>query len=273
MSDKDFNDEQRVELGDLQPLYRRLSEYDVPEPNSARLLAKLTPLLPKQAETTPAIKHRGFGDWLRLAWAQTQLVEMPFWLSSVMLTLVGLVLALSDNSDLIMLWLVLLSPLLAAAGVGYIFRPATHTLWELERLSHVQPFELLYARLALILLWNVTLAGALMLMIWSQHSQIILWRLLLIWFGPMIGLTGLALFCSVRWNTFVGVVMPMIAWAGIVFLGWRDMVLSLPVEMTASQSIIMQIGMSNSLLLIALVSLIGGLVLVAASGRWVTQWR
>ncbi len=66
----------------------------------------------------------------------------------------------------------------------------TRTLWELERLSRYQPFELLYARVAVILLLDVALAVVLLLVVWSQGAQIVLWRLLLTWFGPMIGLAG-----------------------------------------------------------------------------------
>jgi hypothetical protein len=273
MTDNDFTPEQRAELGDVQPLIQHLAHYDVPEPDSVRLLTTLKPLLKARRETeTPILEfqQRSFRDWLRLAWAQTELLEGPFWWSSLLLSAVGLFLGLSYGSAFTILCLVFLSPLIAAAGVAYIFRPATRTIWELERLSLVQPFELLYARLALILMMNILLAIGLMLAVWSQGAQLILWRLLLIWFGPMIGMTGIALFCSVRWTTIAGMVAPMAIWLGMIALGWRETVFS---NTMTTATLIAQIDTSNALLLTALTAFIVGLVCLYESGRWVTRWR
>lgn len=275
MMDHDLTPEQRAELGDLQLLYQRLAQYDVPEPDSTQLLATLTPLLAErhEAELTAEPQRRRIHDWLRLAWTQTALLEAPFWLSSVLLTLIGLFLGLSYSSVFTMLCLVFLSPLLAVASVAYIFRPATRTLWELERLSRVQPFELLYARLALILLLNTGLALALLLASWTQGLQLILWRLLLLWFGPMIGLTGIALFCSVRWNIVAGVVSPMVAWSVMIALGWRELILNIHIEFLTPSTLITFINISNTLPLIAVIALIMGIILFYEAGRWVAKWR
>ena len=100
----------------------------------------------------------------------------------------------------------------------------------------------------------------------------VLWRLLLIWFGPMIGLTGMALFCSVRWNTITGIIAPMVAWATMIALGWRDVVLNTRFDPLTTSGLLRHIGTSNSLLLLALVALIGGLVLLYKSSQWVVKW-
>jgi hypothetical protein len=277
MSDNDFSPEQRAELGDLQPLYQRLQQYAVPEPDSARLLAALTPLLAEhsaaQHTAAPLPTQRGFRAWLRLAWAQTALLEAPFWWSSILLTLIGLFLGFNYSSVFTMVCLIFLSPLLAVGGVAYIFRPATRTLWELERLSHVQPLELLYARLALILLLNIGMAVVLLLAAWTQSLHIILWRLLLIWFGPMVGLAGLALFCSVRWNVVAGVVAPMTAWFAIIALGWREIILNTRIDLWTSNMLVAFIDVSNVLLLISIIALVAGIVLFYEAGRWVTKWH
>jgi hypothetical protein len=216
------------------------------------------------------IPRRGVRAWVRLARAQIELLEPPFWWSSLLLSALGLCLALGYGSTAAILCLVLLSPLIASAGVAYLFRPATHTLWELERLSPVQPFELLYARLALILLMNIALAIALLLVVWSHNTQMILWRLLLIWFGPMIGMSGIALFCSVRWNTIAGVIAPIAVWVGLIVVGWRDTILS---TTPTTAALVSQIDTSNVLLLSASMVLILGLWLFYESGRWVIRWH
>ena len=66
MMDHDLTPEQRAELGDLRPLLERLKSHDVPEPDSARLLAVLRPFLAEEQrpETVPDFKEhqRGFRD-------------------------------------------------------------------------------------------------------------------------------------------------------------------------------------------------------------------
>lgn len=273
MIENDLTPEQRAELGDLQPLYDRLATYDAPESDQSRLLATLKPLLVQSSEAEqPVVRLERFGwqDWLRLAWAQTTLIETPFWGSSVLLTLIGLTLGMSYGSATTTLWLFFLSPLIAVSGVAYIFRPATRTLWELERLSRYQPFELLYARLVVILLLNVALALALLLVIWTQGAQIVLWRLLLIWFGPMIGLMGVALFCSVRWNTLAGVIVPMALWCLMIVLGWRENIFSL---FPAAERVIAELGTSNTPLLVAVVAFVCGILLMVEAGRQVERWH
>ena len=109
MTENDLTPEQRAELGDLQPVYERLAAYDAPEPDHDRLLATLKPLL----APPPVVKPGRFGwhDWLRLAWAQTALLEMPFWGASVLLTLLGLALGVGYGGATAALCLFFLSPL------------------------------------------------------------------------------------------------------------------------------------------------------------------
>lgn len=249
-------------------LFERLKKYDVPEPDSQRLLAVLRPVMVKPAR----VKAR---EWLRLAGMQVALLEAPFWWSSILLIALGLLVVASSGGDTAAVLLVLVSPLVAAGGTAYIFRPATRTLWELEQLSRVHPLELLYARLALILAFNIALALVLLIAAWSQGLQIVLWRLLLIWFGPMIGLTGLALFLSVRWNVIAGSVVPLVLWSVFIVIGLQETVINTPLEMNGLNRIIVTASGSNLLLITALAALIGGIALFYLSGRSVMdeQWR
>ena len=168
MIDDDLTPQQRAELGDMNPLYERLSQYDVREPDDAQLLAALTPLVALRRLTEPEFvpERRGFREWLQLAGMQTELLGASFWWSTALLTLIGLLIGVGDGSGMATILLVLTSPLIAVAGVAYIFRPATRTLWELERLSRIHPLELLYARLALILVLNVALVLLLLVVVW-----------------------------------------------------------------------------------------------------------
>ena len=277
MIEHDLSPEERAELGDVQPLIARLEQYAVAEPDTGRLLAAITPLLEKQRTElplpVPMFPRRGVRDWLRLAWAQMSLLEAPFWWSSGLVMLIGVLLSIGVGGAEATLCLVVLSPLIAVIGVAYLFRPATHTLWEFEQLSQVQPLEFLYTRLALILGLTGTVALLLLLVVWTQGLQIVLWRLLLIWFGPMLGVVGIALFCSVRWNNFAGVIAPMLVWGLLVFGGWREIVLATSIDIPNASTIIAHLSLSSTLPLLAAIVLIAGLFLIYESGRSLTQWH
>lgn len=273
MIDDDLTPEERAELGDLNPLYDRLNQHVLPEPDSSHLLSQLTPLLQKHAVPVPPIQesqHRtGFRAWLRLAWAEAKLFEGSFWLSSVLLTLIGVILGVGYGGDSLMLVLVFVAPFIALIGVAYIFRPATQTLWEMEQFSLYHPVQLLYARIIVILVVNAAVALVLMLMAWSQGVQLILWRLLLLWFGPLMGFMGLALFCTLRWNRVAGWGVPIIVWAAISFSSWRQIVL----DMTWANPIpymMRYIQTSDSLLSVALLMFVLGVIAIHAAGREVS---
>lgn len=269
MIEHDLSSDERDELGDMQPLIARLEQYDIAEPDTARLLSALTPLVEKRQPRT--IPHRGMREWLRLAWAQMMLLEAPFWWSSVLVTAIGMLLGFGIGAAEATLSLLVLSPLIAVAGVAYLFRPATRTLWEFEQLSPVQPLEFLYARLALILSLTSLLALLLLTLIWVDGVQIVLWRLLLIWFGPMLGLVGIALFCSIRWNGYAGVIAPMLLWGSLILVGWRDTVLATAIDLPDATTIIAHLNLSSTIPLLAAAALLLGLLLIYESGRSITQ--
>lgn len=259
--------EQQTELGDLRQLEAALQTYEPPEPDTERLLVGLQPLMPQPgtSQPDPALK-----DWryrLRLAHMQLSLVDGTFWWVSVLLLGLGILLLIASGG-IIAGFFALISPLLAVAGTAYVFRPETRSLREFELLSAVKPLELLYTRLLLILVYNTGLALTLILLAWSQDTQLVLWRLLLIWFGPMVGLTGLALYALLRWNLLVGVMLPMSSWILLLFVGWRDTVLqtrNLAISVEVLSQVVTQ---SDTFMLASILALVAGIILVWQSGRW-----
>lgn len=303
--------DQREALGDLNAVEQFLArDTTAPDaikaPDTARLLASLQPML--DAETQPdKARHRGFkpqvttveddlensfaarptkrglvaevSNLLRLARAQTSLLEAPFWWSSILLLLIGVGVGYAGGGAAgVIVLFVVFAPLLAAGGVAYLFRPATRGLWDLERISPVQPLELLYARLTLILAFNVALALVLLPFAWNQAP---IWRLLLAWLGPMIGLTGLALYLSVRWHTLAGTVVPLGLWCALVMFGWQRGVMFMPIltsdptHISAIDTPFLRIldllSHSNAVLLGAILALAVGLTLYWQAGQWVRR--
>lgn len=294
--------EERAELGEIDAVAERLNTYTVPEPDSARLLAALKPgalkpiveqraaervnrslrlagdSIPQQDERMGGQRKplsAALRDWLRLARLQTKVVEASFWWACLLVIGIGALIAASTADALTTLLLILSSPLIAILGVAMLFRPATRTLWELEQFGTFQPFELLYVRLALILLVNLAGVSLLLFVAGTQGLQIVLWRLLLIWLGPMIGLTGIALFASLRWNSAVGLAAPLVVWAGTMVLGWRESILDLRPTPTfdAAQQLIALVSGSPLLLAASAALLVIGVVCIIESGRQASQWR
>jgi hypothetical protein len=264
-----LDEAQRLELGDLKNLVELLESEKVPEPGTdehVRLLSALKPYLPIPSVAQP----RSMGNWLHLARSQLILFESSFWLAGALILLLGLFLTAIDGRELLPLAFVLLSPLLAAAGVAYAFRPETRTLGELERLTATGAAELLYTRLALVLAFNLLISFFLLLLIWLEGPQVVLWRLALAWLGPMLALTGLALYITIRWGSLVGAILPLGLWGSLALLGWREALLRAAEGMTPAAWLLLEVSRSDPALIGSLLACIVGLGLLVLAGRAVT---
>lgn len=246
---------QRNELGDIGRLEDQLNMYAVPAaPDAGPLLAKLKPIVP----ATHSGLQRDARRWLGLMWAQSTLFEAPFWIASALTFAIGLIVGFARGFAAI--GFIYIAPILAALGVAYAFRPATRGLWELEKISPVNPIELLYARLMLVLLVNTVIAFGLMAVIWLQTPQIVLWRLILAWAGPMLALTGVALYTSIRWGAVIGIATPLIIWMSFVALSWRAIVISSSSIQLSTEQLLNTIDTQPDVLL--------GSVIALALGVW-----
>jgi hypothetical protein len=268
----ELDEAQRQELGDLSALAHFLETDALPDPGPeehARLLAALEPYL--TVSTIP--QPRRLGNWLRLARGQLVLFESSFWLSGALVLLLGLFLTIIEGRELLPLAFVLLAPLLAATGVAYAFRPETRSLGELERLTATGVVELLYVRLALVLAFNLLISLLLLLLIWLEGPQVVLWRLALVWLGPMLALAGLALYTTVRWGSLVGAILPLALWGGLALLGWREALLRAAEGMTPAAWLLLGINHSNTALISSILACLVGLGLLGLAGRTVSEER
>jgi hypothetical protein len=261
---------QREALGDLDELVDLLAAYDAPpDPGPqehARLLAALDCHLPAPylREAEPRWNLRA---WLELAWSQARLLSAPFWWASGLVLLLGLATALLEGEGLLVLTFLFLTPVLAAAGVAYAFRPETRTLWELERLTAVNPLELLYVRLLLILACDTLLSLLLLGVAWLQVPQVVLWRLLLAWLGPMLALAGTALYATVRGGPTLGAVVPLGLWGAFLLVGWWQVVQRAVEVQHVPGWLLVQVNTSPRLPLVGLLSATAGLFLFWQAGR------
>ncbi len=212
-----LTDEQKHELGDLSAIGEAMARYVAPEPSAAdtaRLIGRLRPLT-EQAVPEPLPLPPARVGWLRLVAAQVAVLEPGFLWATALLLGLGVTVAFGVKGSLLVPFL-LASPVFAAAGVAYLFRPQARSLWELELASPAHPLELLYARLGLVSAANLALVLVLLAGLWLQEPRLVLWRLAVTWLGPMVGLSGLALYGSVRFGAVPGVILPMGLWACLV---------------------------------------------------------
>jgi hypothetical protein len=264
-----LDEAQRQELGDMLKVAHFLASDVLPDPESeqlARALAALTPYLPAPAVSRPF----GLRTLFRLARSQLVLFETSFWLAGLLILIIGLLMAVVDGRELLPLAFVLLSPLLAATGVAYAFRPETRSLAELERLTATGPLELLYTRLALILGFNLLVALLLLTLIWLEGPQVALWRLTLAWLGPLLTLTGLALYVTIRWGALAGVILPLGLWGSLALLGWREAFLQAAEGIHFSAWLLSSIASSTPVLIGSTLACVLGLGLLVMAGRMIT---
>ena len=203
-----------------------LDGYDAPPaPNKAQLIARLKPLVEARQnvhEQTPLISNWHLRAWLALMGAQVTLLEPPVWIALFIMATLGVIIGLFADAGTLPMLFTWAAPVLGAAGVAYAYRPATKGLRELERISPVHPIELLYARLIPVLVCNGVLALILLSLIVIRTPDLVLWRIVLVWFGPLLGLTGLALYSAVRWGSAVGVAVPVLSWGALNLFGWTQ---------------------------------------------------
>ncbi|MDI3339811.1 MAG: hypothetical protein QJR03_04690 [Sphaerobacter sp.] len=269
--------EERAALGDLGPLAARLAAYDAPEPDpadTAGLIARLAPLVAARAEPQGDLVWddapvTGARHWLALARAQLALVDHAvLWAGALVLAL-GLLVAGIGLGGLLSLAFALGAPVLAAAGVAYAFRPAGRTLAEIERISPVTPLELLYVRLGLVLAGNLTLALALLAVVWIEEPRLVLWRLVLLWLGPMLGLAGGALYTAARWGMVAGLTAPLGAWGTLVLLAWQGVLAPVMPQAHQPEEVLLHLSQAPGVLAATLVLLVAGLVLLWQGTRLV----
>lgn len=214
----------------------------------------------------------GAGYWVQLAWSQTRFVDGPFWWATGLVMALGILVILLTQSGPLPALFVLVSPVLAALGVAYAFRPTARSLWEIERASPIRPLELLYARLGLVLTFNLSLSLVLLGLVAAQQPRTILWRLVLAWLGPMLMLAGSALYAAVRWGAAAGVGLPAVLWVGM--MTWishvagqgRGGLLVVP----SLDRLVTAISRFDMVPAVSLLLAAVGLALIRRGGRWIS---
>jgi len=143
--------------------------------------------------------------------SQVPLIRAEIWLSSALVTLLGIIVALFlENVNTIYV----LAPFISAAGVAYIYGLKNDPALELTLATPVSAQQILLARLALVFGYNILLILASSMFFLLVNGQIaqFSWAVLLDWMAPMAFLSSLALFCSLLWGSINGMVIAYALW-------------------------------------------------------------
>ena len=154
---------------------------------------------------------------LRLAWTQAPMLRSAFWLVSAGIWAAGALMLLSGLPLSQTLVLQAIGPLLAYTGVAIAFRGVDRRALELELACPPSFLQLALARLAVTLCYDVLLgllASALLSA--SDHGELL--TLIGDWLMPLLLVTGLGLFLSLRLRFLPAVSLAYGAWLAFLAL-------------------------------------------------------
>lgn len=208
------------EAAELAPELMLLKRWSAPVPTRAeteQLIEHLMPYIPAVSPVRRALRERRRSLWDDFAWMvelariQVSILRPSFWLLSVLVALLGALLLVPRTTSHDALVLLALGPLWSYLSALSVFRSAELNVLELELACPPSPRQLMIARLAVVLGYDVLLGMGLSGLLFTQGEA----RLLTFtsyWLAPLFLVAGVTLLLSLR--------MPVTRAASIAYGGW-----------------------------------------------------
>jgi hypothetical protein len=209
---EDFGDEAERFL----PVVRELGQ--LPELKvSAEAVTRATSILREYLpmhQSESARRQRRWQAWfpLTLLRAELQLMRYEVWLASVLVMLIGIVVAAYDATQAATPF-VHIAPVMAALGIAFIFNLNPEPPSEIVLSCVISIRMILLARLTLIYCLNLLLGvvGSVFLVV--TNANLSLWPLVAAWLAPMTFLSALAFFVAiVAKDPLFGAVTSLVLW-------------------------------------------------------------
>jgi len=157
---------------------------------------------------------------LRQAWgilmAQRPLVRREIWPASALVMLLGYLAAVISGQQRALL---IVAPLVAAAGLASIYGPENDPVFELALAAPISPRQILLARIALVFGYDLILASAASIGLYPVMPGLPLGNLILSWLGPMTFLSSAALLLSLWVGANNAVAIAYLGWLGQYITG------------------------------------------------------
>lgn len=165
-----------------------------------------------------AKRERGSaGSDLKLVWQilvkQLPLVRKSLWVASALTMSLGFVVAMMTSGSILGGHVVAaLTPLVAAAGVAFLYGPENDAPLEVTLSTPTSPRVILLARLTLVFGYDLILAVTADASLIAAKGGTKLWPLISLWLGPMLFLSALALTMSLLLTPSIAIACAMSLW-------------------------------------------------------------
>ena len=220
----------------LQPLADWAAPVPTPE-DTRRLIAHLQPAAARAAPVasptrlalqgwTGGVLEEAWG-LLRLVRAQVGLLTPSFWLASVVIVALGVLLVWAAPNLSRSFLLYVIGPLLAYIGTASAFRASGLMMLEVELACPPSARQLTVARLSVVLSYDLALGLLLSALLWPG-SGAGFWLLTLHWLAPLLLGIGLTLLLSLR--------APIARAAAITYTGWLALLMLALIDGNGVQS-------------------------------------
>jgi hypothetical protein len=234
-----FEDRQKVDLetilqeqgevpeviATLLPTLRQLELWQAPRPTTNQthlLLAQLASTLPKSSPVRAAVRKRHENTWkrlllfIRIARIQVSLLRPAFWLLSILVLFLGGLIIVSPSTDQSFV-LRVVGPGLAYFCTLGLFRGTRLGMLECELSCPPSLQQLTLARLLIVLGYDASL-GLLASLLLSLSGEGNFLLLVAHWLFPLLLVTGLALFLSLRYTMQVAASVAYGCWLLLAIL-------------------------------------------------------
>lgn len=205
---------------------------------------------------------------VELVVAQVRVLRREIWAASTLVMLLGFGIALLPNAPAGVV-LSLLAPLVAAAGVGFIYGPENDPPLEVVLATPTSPRLILLARLTVVCGYDTLLAlvvSAALVGIGLSPDGIA--PLVGVWLGPMLLLSAVSLWLSLWWGSVVGVGVAATLWVVRVMLSSGALRLTPTVTL---QQVLELLGQTN-LVTLGIAALVVAVVCVRIPGKERLEW-
>jgi anti-sigma factor RsiW len=240
------------ELGQWSLLRQAAQAALPPVAPDARLLAEVV----RQVQPVSRWSPRRLVGLIR---AQVPLVRQQIWTASALVMSLGLVTVLLGRGGASLLEL--LAPVVAAAGIAFLYGPEQDPSLELALATPTSPRLVLLARLTLVFGYDLAL-GLLVSLALALAGQAPdgLWQLILQWLGPMLLLSAISLWISQGLGVLPATFVPLTLWAvKVALVGVAD-------QSSAALRLVALIGTTNGISMVIALALTA-LVLFSLPGQ------
>jgi hypothetical protein len=161
-------------------------------------------------------RRKPISEWLPLLILRSQVgvVQREIWLASALMFALGLAVTLVMYRPTGSLApLILGAPVIAAAGIAFLYNSEIEAALEIERALPVPLPAIVLARLTLVLGFDTLLGLGASIVVAAIYPDVSLWPLVIGWFAPMAFLAALAFFVSTAsQDSGAGVAISMSLW-------------------------------------------------------------